>query len=80
MLRAGEALVALAPIFAAILLWAVVYRRIPSRRAVLMITLVEIVVAGAVIWQGTSEGQLAPHERYIPAQLQGGTVTDGHGG
>ena len=79
MLRAGEALVALAPLFAAILLWAVVYRRIPSRRAVLLITLAELVVAGAVIWQGTSEG-LAPHERYVPAQLQGGTVTDGHGG
>ena len=79
MLRFGEAISALAPLVAAVLLWAVVYRRLPSRRAVLLITVVELAVAVAVIWQGTSEG-LAPHQRYVPAQVRGGTVTDGHGG
>ena len=79
MLRAGEALTALAPLFAALLLWAVVYRRLPSRRAVALITVVELAVASAVIWQGTSEG-LAPHQRYVPAHLEHGAVTEGHGG
>ena len=79
MLRFGEAVTALAPLFAALLLWALVYRRMPSRRAVVLITVMEIAVAGAVIWQGTSEG-LAPHQRYVPAHVQGGTVTEGHGG
>ena len=78
MLRFGEAITALAPLFAALLLWAVVYRRMPSRRAVALIVVVEIAVAGAVIWQGTSEG-LAPHQPYIPARLQGRSVTEGHG-
>ena len=79
MLRAGEAITALAPLFAAVLLWAVIYRRVPSRRAVLLITVVEVAVAGAVIWQGTNEG-LAPHQRYVPARLEHGAVTEGHGG
>ena len=78
MLRFGEAITALSPLFAALLLWAVVYRRMPSRRAVAVIVVVEIAVAGAVIWQGTSEG-LAPHQPYVPAHLQGGSVTEGHG-
>ena len=79
MLRLGEAFFALAPLLAAALLWAVVYRRLPSRRAVLVIALAELVFAGAVIWQGVSEG-LAPHERYVPAHFQGGVVRDGRGG
>ncbi len=79
MLRFGEAITALAPLFVAALLWAVVYRRLPSRRAVLLITMLELAVAGAVVWQGTSEG-LAPHQRYVPAHVQDGAVTEGHGG
>ncbi len=79
MLRFGEAMVALAPLFAALLLWAVIYRRLPSRRAVVLITVVELAVAGAVLWQGATEG-LAPHARYVPAHLTNGGVTEGHGG
>ncbi len=79
MLRAGEAMLALAPVLAAALLYGIVYRRLPSRRAVLVITLAETVLAIALIWQGTTEG-LRPHERYVPARLREGTVVEGHGG
>ena len=79
MLRAAEAMSALAPLFAAALLYGIVYRRLPSRRAVLLITLAELAVAVALIWQGTSEG-LRPHQLYVPAQVHDGTVVEGHGG
>ena len=79
MFRLGEAFGALAPLFAAALLYGVVYRRLPSRRAVLLITLAETLLAGLLIWQGTAEG-LRPHEHYVPAQMHDGTVVEGHGG
>ena len=61
------------------LLYGVVYRRLPSRRAVLLITVAETLLAAALIWQGTAEG-LRPHERYVPAQVRDGAVVEGHGG
>ncbi len=79
MFRLGEAFLALAPLFAAALLYAVVYRRLPSRRAVLLLTLAEMLLAIALVWQGTAEG-LRPHEQYVPAQLHDGAVVEGHGG
>jgi hypothetical protein len=78
MFRFGEAFMAIAPLLAAALLYGVWYRRLPSRRAVLGLCVAELVLAGALIWQGT-EG-LRPHERYVPAQLQHGDLVEGHGG
>ena len=79
MFRLGEAFWALAPLLAIMLLYGVVYRRLPSRRAVLLITVAETLLAAALIWQGTAEG-LRPHERYVPAQVRDGAVVEGHGG
>lgn len=79
MLRAGEAVMALAPLLAMALFYGIVYRRLPSRRAVLAITVAETVLAIALVWQGTTEG-LRPHERYVPAQMRDGAVVEGHGG
>ena len=79
MFRLGEAFWALAPLLAVMLLYGIVYRRLPSRRAVLLITLAETLLAAALIWQGTAEG-LRPHERYVPAQVRDGAVVEGHGG
>ncbi len=70
---------ALAPLLAAALLYGVIYRRLPSRRAVLVITVAETLFAIVLIWQGTTEG-LRPHERYVPAHLRDGAVVEGHGG
>ena len=79
MLRAGAAFLALAPVFAAALLYVILYRRLPSRRAVLLLTVAEVLLAGALVWNGTTEG-LKPHERYVPAQVRDGQVVEGHGG
>lgn len=79
MLRAGEAVLALAPLLAAALLYGIVYRRLPSRRAVLVISVAEALLAIVLIWQGVAEG-LRPHERYVPAQFRNGSVVEGHGG
>ncbi len=79
MFRFGEAFLAIAPVLAAALLYGIVYRRLPSRRSVALITAAEIVLAALLIWQGTSVG-LHPHERYIPAKLDDGSVVEGHGG
>ncbi len=79
MLRAGEAVLALAPLLLAALLYAIVFRRLPSRRAVLVLTVAETLLAIALIWSGTADS-LRPHERYVPAQLREGSVVDGHGG
>jgi hypothetical protein len=79
MLRAGEAFFAISPFLLALLLYAVWFRRVPTRRAVAVICVAEAIVAVATIWQGTSEG-LRPHQHYVPAQLDGGTVVEGHGG
>ena len=79
MFRFGEAFMAIAPLLAAALLYGIWYRRLPSRRAVLGLCLVELVLAAALIWDGTAEG-LRPHERYVPAKMQGEGVVEGHGG
>lgn len=80
MLRFGEAFMSLAPLLAAVLLYGIWYRRLPSRRAVLGLCLAECVVAAALIWSGVAEG-LRPHERYVPAKAQAdGDVREGHGG
>ena len=79
MLRAGEAFLALAPILAAALLYGLVYHRLPSRRIVVLLTVAECLLAGALVWQGTTAG-LRPHERYVPARLNDGSVVEGHGG
>ena len=79
MLRAGEAFLALAPLLAAALLFGIVYRRLPSRRTVLVLTVAEIVLAVALIWSGTTDG-LRPHQRYVPAQMRNGELIEGHGG
>ena len=78
MLRAGEAFLAVAPVLFAALLYGIWFQRLPSRRAVFGLCLAEIVLASALIWQGTSEG-LRPHERYVPAKIQDGSVEVGHG-
>lgn len=79
MFRFGEAFMAIAPLLAAALLYGIWYRRLPSRRAVLGLCVVECVLAGALVWSGTTEG-LRPHERYVPARLHDGSVQEGHGG
>ena len=79
MLRAGEAVLALAPLLFAALLYAIVFRRLPSRRAVLVLTVAETLLAIALIWSGEADS-LRPHEAYVPAQLREGSVIDGHGG
>ena len=79
MLRFGEAFLALAPLLAAALLYGIVYRRLPSRRTVLLLTVAEMVLATALIWSGTADG-LRPHQRYVPAQMRDGEVIEGHGG
>ena len=79
MFRAGEALLAIAPLLAAALLYGIWFRRLPSRRAVLGLCLAELVLAVALVWQGTAEG-LRPHERYVPAKMHDGAVEEGHGG
>jgi ACR3 family arsenite efflux pump ArsB len=79
MLRFGEAALAIAPLLALALLWAILYRRVPSRRAVLLLVLAEAAIGGVVVWQGVADG-LAPHQRYVPAHMRDGAVTEGHGG
>ena len=79
MLRAGEAFLAVAPILAAALLYGIWFRRLPSRRVVLAIGVAVVALGSALVWQGTEEG-LRPHQRYVPAKLQGGAVVEGHGG
>ncbi len=79
MLRFGEALMALAPLAAAALLWAIIYRRVPGRRAIAGLTVAVVCLAGALVWQGIY-GTMAPHERYVPAALHDGQVIEGHGG
>ena len=77
MFRAGEAFMAIAPLLAAALLYGIVFQRLPSRRAVLLIAVAEAVFALVLVWQGT-EG-LRPHEAYVPAKLRDGAVLEGHG-
>lgn len=79
MFRFGEAFLAVAPLLAAALLYGIWVRKLPSRRAVIGICVAEAVFAAALIWSGTAEG-LRPNQRYVPAQLQDGTVQEGHGG
>ncbi|WP_158743742.1 hypothetical protein [Acidisphaera sp. L21] len=79
MLRAGEVFLALAPILAGALLYGVVYNRLPTRRAVLLLALAECVVAGLLIWTSITES-MTPHEPYVPARIQNGQLVDGHGG
>ncbi len=79
MLRAGEAVLALAPLLLAALLYAIAFRRLPSRRTVLILTVAEVALAIALVWSGTADS-LRPHERYVPAQLRDGSVVEGHGG
>ena len=77
MFRFGEAFLAVAPLLAAALLYGIAFRRLPSRRAVLLIAVVEAGFAASLIWQGT-EG-MRPHEAYVPARLHDGAVLEGHG-
>ncbi len=77
MFRFGEAFMAIAPLLAAALLYGIVYQRLPSRRVVLLLAVVEAGFAVTLIWQGT-EG-LRPHEPYVPAKLHDGSVLEGHG-
>ncbi len=79
MLRAGDALLTVAPILLAALLYGVWFRRLPSRPVVLAVCVAVGVLAVALIWQGTAEG-LRPHERYVPAKIHGDAVEEGHGG
>ena len=78
MFRAGEAVLAIAPLLAAALLYGIWFRRLPSRRVVAGLCVAEVIMALALIWQGTSEG-LRPHERYVPAKMESGGVEEGHG-
>ena len=78
MLRLGEVVLAVAPLLLALLLYGVVYHRVPSRRAVLAIAVAELAMAASLFWQSETES-LQPHERYIPAQMHDGDVLSGHG-
>jgi hypothetical protein len=79
MLRFGEAAFALAPLLALALIWAIFNRRVPSRRAVVLLVVTEVLIGAAVIWSGLADS-LPPHESYVPARMQGGVVVNGHGG
>ncbi len=79
MLRAIDLGLTLAPLLLAALLYGIWFQRLPSRRVVMGICIMEAVLAAMLVWQGTAEG-LRPHERYVPAKLQGDSVEEGHGG
>lgn len=79
MLRISELVLALSPVALLAVLWALAYRRLPSRRAVAAMAVGMGAYAALLAWQGTY-GTLTPHQRYVPAQLQDGRVVEGHGG
>ena len=79
MLRLADVVLSIAPLLAAALLFGAIFHRLPSRRAVLVIVLAELVVAGLLIWQSSADS-LRPHEAYVPAQVHDGALVEGHGG
>ena len=79
MLRLADVLLSVAPLLAGALLFGIVFHRLPSRRAVLVIVLAEAVVAGLLIWQSSADS-LRPHQAYVPAKLHDGNLVEGHGG
>ena len=79
MLRLADVVLSVAPLLAAALLFGVIFHRLPSRRAVLVIVLAEVAVAGLLIWQSSADS-LRPHETYVPAQVHDGALVEGHGG
>ena len=79
MLRAIDLVLTLAPLVLVALLYGIWFQRLPNRRVVLGLCVAEALLAATLIWQGTSDG-LRPHERYVPAKLQGDSVEEGHGG
>ncbi len=79
MLRAVDLVLTLAPLVFAALLYGIWFRHLPGRRVVVGLCVAEAVLAAVLVWQSTADG-LRPHERYVPAKLQGDTVEEGHGG
>jgi hypothetical protein len=52
---------------------------ITARPSVLWLAVVAVVLfAAGTLWLGLSR-RLAPGERYVPAQMQGGRIVPGHG-
>lgn len=80
MLRLAELLVFLSPL-AAYALWRVTLARGegPSPRLLLAILAGLLLFGACLAWFGLRGDRLAPGERYVPAELQGGQVLPGHG-
>lgn len=79
MLRLAELGLALAPIAAILLLYALVIRRHrPSARVLTLGVLLVTSLGVWLVWSGTSE-DLSRSERYAPATLHDGQIVQGHG-
>lgn len=79
MLRLAEVLVFLSPL-AAYALWRVTLARGegPSPRLLLGILAGLLLFGAGLVWFGLREDQLAPGQRYVPAELRDGQVVPGH--